>query len=111
MVKKKEEVELSVYDQYVQLDHEISLIEEKKKVLREKIAAELPPEGYKDPRITAFWKESKKWTYPEEVVKLQEETTAKIEPMLDEVKAAKKQAEEDGTATVEITKQLNISVK
>ncbi len=88
------------YEQYVDISKKIETLEAEKEVVREKISAELPEEGFKDESITAFWKTTKKWKY-----------SPKVDGITAELKATKKAEEEDGTATPEETKTLAITVK
>lgn len=91
---------MELYAQYTEVQKKIDALEAEKDVLREKITAELPEEGYKDESITAFWTVKKSWKY-----------SPKVDGLNAELKATKKQEEEDGTATAEENKQLTIKVK
>ena len=91
---------METYKQYVDVSKKIEALEAEKEVLREKISAELPEEGYKDETLTAFWKLTKKWKY-----------SPKVDGLNTELKATKKAEEENGTATAEETKTLAITVK
>jgi hypothetical protein len=91
---------METYKQYIEVSKKIEALEAEKDVLREKISAELPEEGYKDETLTAFWKTSKKWKY-----------SPKVDGLNAELKATKKAEEEDGTATAEESKILTITVK
>lgn len=88
------------YKQYIELQKELDLLEEKKDVLRKEIEAELPEEGYKDEVINVFWTIKKKWEY-----------SPKVKGLETELKATKKDEEEKGIATSEEVKQLTIKIK
>lgn len=91
---------MELYKQYADISREIEALEAKRDILREDISKTLPEEGYKDEQVTAFWKTAKKWKY-----------SPKVDGLTAELKATKKQEEEDGTATAEESKTLTISVK
>lgn len=91
---------MELYDEYIILSKEIKTLEEKQKSIREKIEAQLPEEGYKDERITAFWNTRKTWTY-----------SPNVEKSVNKLKALKKKEEDEGIATAEEKKVLTISVK
>jgi hypothetical protein len=89
-----------MYEQYVKVSKQIETLEAEKEVLRGKISAELPEDGFKDETITAFWKSTKKWKY-----------SPKVDGLTAELKATKKIEEESGVATSEESKILAITVK
>lgn len=90
----------SGYQQYVELQKQIDVLEAQKEELREEIGTWLPTDGYKDETITAFWTTKKSWKY-----------SPRVDGLNAELKATKKQEEEEGIATAEETKQLTIKVK
>lgn len=89
-----------MYQDYIEVQKKIDALEAEKEVLREKISAQLPEEGYKDEVINVFWTFKKKWEY-----------SPKVKGLETELKATKKDEEEKGIATSEEVKQLTIKVK
>jgi len=113
---------MTKYEEYALLQKDIEVLEAKKNLLREEISAELPDEGFKSDIITAIWRVSKKYSYPEDVKTLEsnvkeaikpieEKFKADIKPLTDSIETAKKLSEENGTATIQETKTLAITVK
>lgn len=105
----------TIYDEYVSVQKEIDVLEERKKGIRERIQAELPAEGFKSEVVTAVWKTSKKWQYSPQVEAKEAEIKAKeaeIEPIAKELKDLKTVEELQGVATlIEEKKTLAITVK
>jgi len=91
---------MEIYKQYVEVQKKIEALEAEKEVLREKISAELPEDGYKDETITAYWKLSTKWKY-----------SPKVDGLTAKLKLTKRAEEENGTATSEESKGLAIMIK
>lgn len=90
---------MTKYEEYAKLQSEINVLEAKKELLRAEIETILPEDGYKDELITAFWTMKKKYDY-----------SPKVKGLETELKATKKQEEEDGTAKFEEIKQLTLKV-
>ena len=88
------------YEIYADITGQIAALEDRLVTVRAEIEKELPDDGYKDERVTAFWTSKRKWTYPQPVKSAEKS-----------LKALKKASEEDGTATSEEIKQLTIKVK
>ena len=114
--------ELTKYEQYALLESEIDVLEAKRELLRAEIEVILPKEGFKDENITASWRITKTFFYPEDVkiletnVKeaikpIEEKFKLEIQPLVESIETAKKLAEENGTAKVQEKKSLVIKVK
>lgn len=91
---------MTPYEQYADIQKKIEVLEAEKEVIREKITAELPEEGYKDDILTAYWTLKKSWKY-----------SPKVDGLSAELKATKKHEEETGIAQAEESKQLTIKIK
>ena len=91
---------LTKYEEYALLQKEIDVLDAKKELLRAEIEAILPQEGFKSEIITAYWTMKKKYEY-----------SPKVKGIEAELKATKKEEEENGTAKIEELKQLTIKVK
>lgn len=91
---------MTIYEQYIQTQKQLDVLEETKDKLRKEIESQLPEEGFKDDSINVFWTSKKKWTY-----------SPKVEGLTAELKATKEKEEEEGVAKAEEVKQLTIKVK
>lgn len=88
---------MTIYEQYADVQKQIEELETIQKALRSQIEKDLPEEGYKDESVTAYWTKRKSWKY-----------SPRIDEMTASLKTAKKEEEENGTATAEETKILTI---
>jgi len=91
---------MTKYEEYALLQKEIDVLDAKKELLRAEIEKILPEEGFKDEVINAYWTTKSKYEY-----------SPKVKGLETELKATKKQEEENGIAKKEEVKQLTIKVK
>lgn len=91
---------MTKYEEYALLQKDIDILEAKKDILRAEIETILPDDGFKDETINAYWTVKSKYEY-----------SPKVKGLETELKATKKQEEENGTAKKEEVKQLTIKVK
>lgn len=103
-------------NRYAEIEKTIEAMEVEKKEIKTTLQAEMTELGADQIKSEVgmfYFRTTKKWSYPETVTKVEEEVKEKVAPLqsqieaeMEKVKIAKKEAEENGTATAEEAKSL-----
>lgn len=102
-----------IYTEYALLDAQITELSDKKEAMRSEIMQKIITENDGKTVESAFGKFSvakvKSWTYPTEVVELQDRVSMKIGELKDELKSAEAIAQSTGEATCTESEMLKFT--
>lgn len=96
-------------NRYAEIEKTIEAMETEKKEIKSTLQDEMTALGADQIKSEVgmfYFRTTKKWSYPEEVVKKEEKVKEEIGLLQETVKLAKQEAEEAGTATAEESKSL-----